>query len=261
MRACHVADQVRYRHVTLVYKVSRPVPKSRLGVLWRNAIRLRYLHELSFGPDLLRFRAYDQKPLWHNSLSGRRTLACMGTREVEVRENHAASRQRFTAMTKCVDIGPAQTPEESYGQSGGSRDPRRLVILFKGAGSANVRASLSTDKPDTVLLQFAPKGSYRLEHVLEFLDWDVGLADEPADGSAAEVVCLDWFAPHLDAAVDTLITSRGHVPLKYPGGSTPWVAPPNTHAHAFFDKEYPAGRHNFEICSCNACLHIRSFGK
>ena len=88
-------------------------------------------------------------------------------------------------------------------------------------------------------MQWAPKGSYRLSHVLAYLRWAIGnrhaVPDQPAsqapaaddaahaaadDAAHAEarararaaaglpaeeqqlIVVLDWFAPHLDERVD-----------------------------------------------------------
>ena len=65
--------------------------------------------------------------------------------------------------------------------------------------------SLAPDVPEGVLLQLAPKGSFRLPQLLEFLTWDLGAADPTGDdrpGATAEVILLDWFAPHLHESVD-----------------------------------------------------------
>ena len=72
-------------------------------------------------------------------------------------------------------------------------------------------------------------------------------SDEPKDGSTVECVLLDWFAPHLHEDVDTLIETRGHCHLKEPGGSTPWVATPDTHAHWPMEREYRASERHDSI--------------
>ena len=145
-------------------------------------------------------------------------------------------------MTKTVDCAQNQRPEDAFALSHGSRSPRRLGIMFRcETQGTQLREALAPHVPEGVLLQLAPKGSFRLEHLLEFLDWDLGDAD-PSDadrpGSTAEVVLLDWFAPHLDPRVDALVESRGHAILRIPGGATPWVAPPDTHAHQPYEREY-----------------------
>ena len=85
-----------HRCISIVYKVARETLKARLSVFWGNCIRLRALHEELFGEDKLRFRAYDQKPLWFNAAGGARTLAPLGLKVVSVRQNMHATRARCT---------------------------------------------------------------------------------------------------------------------------------------------------------------------
>lgn len=146
-------------------------------------------------------------------------------------------------MTKTVDCGKDERPEETYARSHGSRDPRKLALLFRCDGSGEqLYKQLLPSVPEGMYLQLAPKGSYRLDNLLDFLSWDLGSADPPdiaqQPGANAEVVLLDWFAPHLDKKVDKLAQARGHVVLRIPGGATPWVAPPDTHAHQPYEREY-----------------------
>ena len=178
--------RVSRRARTVYYKVSREKLKHRLGVIWRNSIRLRCLHEHFFWPDKLRWRSYDQKPLWFNAVGGSRTLAVTGTKDVDIRENHHATRARFTAMTKSVDKCPAESMAQVRARSNASGDPSRLAVLFKAAEGSRVKASL--DVPAQTLVQTGPRGSYRVDTVLSFLEWDLGCSDT-ADGSTAELVC------------------------------------------------------------------------
>ncbi|CAJ1382060.1 unnamed protein product [Effrenium voratum] len=225
--------RISWRARTVAYKVSRQKLKERLGVLWRNSIRLRVLHQCLFPSGKLRFRSYDQKPLWHNAVGGQKTLALKGAKDVDIKENVHATRCRFTAMTKAVQIS-GETLEDACARSSGSGDPNQLAVLFK-ADTDRIKANL--DVPSGCLVQTGPKGSYRVEQVLEFLRWDLGAADS-TDGSCCEVVCLDWFSAHLDPEVDKLIKDLGHVPLKLGGGSTPFVAVLDTHAHWSYESAY-----------------------
>jgi hypothetical protein len=230
---------VSWRTVTIVYKVPRSILNLRLGIFWRNCIRLRYFHSKMFPHGRLRFRSYDQKPLYFNTSGEGKTCALGGSKDVEVRENCHATRLRFTVMTKSVDKTEGESMEDVRRRSSGSGNPERLAVLFKNAsGGARVRSKFTV--PADTLLQFGPKGSYRTDTVLEFLNWDLGDADEPKDGSTAEIVCLDWFAAHLDGKVQNLVTDKGHVPLYIPGGATPWVATLDTHYHAPYQHEYKA---------------------
>ena len=52
------------------------------------------------------------------------------------------------------------------------------------------------------------------------------------------VVVLDWFAPHLDEAVDDTIWAACNTPLKIGGGITPDVQTPDTHRHGPYTREY-----------------------
>eukprot|EP00439_Symbiodinium_sp_Y106_P077585 s2757_g16.t1 len=149
----------------------------------------------------LHFRAYDQKPLWFNAVGGSKTLALKGAKDVHIRENHHAARCRFTAMTKTVSMMRDEKLPQIRRRSHGSGDPYNLAILFKGETD---RITTGLDVPDGCLVQTGPKGSYRVEQVLEFLRWDLGAADS-TDGSQCEIVVLDWFSAHLDPAVDQLI--------------------------------------------------------
>ena len=110
------------------------------------------------------------------------------------------------------------------------------------------------------MVQWAPKGSYRLPHVLAYLRWAIGeghaVPEQPhgntpapddaataearararaASGQTAEVrhlvVVLDWFAPHLDERVDDELGKAGAVCLRIAGGLTGDVQVCDTHRH------------------------------
>ena len=100
------------------------------------------------------------------------------------------------------------------------------------------------------MIQWAPKGSYRLLNVLEYLRWAIGkghaVPDLPAAspspaGEAAAcagpasqrqlVVVLDWFAPHLDPQVDEELHKSGVAVLRIAGGLTNDVQVCDTHRH------------------------------
>ena len=101
-------------------------------------------------------------------------------------------------VSHAEDIGDDEDFEKACRRSNNSADPRALGVMFKADNGARVRSRLET--PAGVFLQFAPKGSFRLDHVIEFLEHDLGHADT-ADGSTAEICALDYFAPHLRPSV------------------------------------------------------------
>lgn len=226
--------RVSWRTKSIVYKVPRPVLARRLGVFWRNVIRVRYYHSKMFPNKRLRCRSYDQKPMYFNQAGDQGTLACMDDWEISVREIDSASRARFTVMTKHVDKDADETMEQVAARSHGTGNPKRLGVLFKTKGSGE-RIRVGLNVPDDVLLQFGPKGSYRAGTVVEFLKWDLGDADGDGD---MEMVFLDWFSAHLDDDVRNLIKDKGHIVQYIPGGGTPWVATLDTGCHAPYQREY-----------------------
>ena len=169
---------ITWRTVNLRYKISEAKRKLRIKIFWCNALRLRIFHELLFGADLLRFVGFDQKPFYFNTSVASKTLALASSRKVAVKESVAASRERFTVMTTCPSwtLGGESCLEGSASSSGdgGSRlETAPIAVLFK-AQSENgtiMRSRMST--PPNTLLQFAEKGSYRLQNVLDWLLWSM----------------------------------------------------------------------------------------
>ena len=151
---------VTYRTVNLRYKLSRSKRMLRLRVFWSNILRVRLLHECLYGKDGIDFVSMDQKPLYFNSSLAEKTLAPRGAKKVTLKESVAASRERFTLMTSCVSWTVTKPPG--------------LAVLFRydGAEGSKVRASVVAGRRG--LVQWAPKGSYRLLHVLEYLKWAIG---------------------------------------------------------------------------------------
>ena len=214
---------VTYRTVNLRYKIPRKTFLSRLRIFWSNCIILRKLFEMMFPGEKLEFIGFDQKPLWFNAISCEKTYAKKGAKKVSVAENVSASRARFTAFTQCRSWMTDTVPG--------------IGVLFRigdaACSLANLRASLQQGA--NTLIQGAPKGSYRLNQVLEFLRWAV-----PPKDKLGKVTCvvLDWFAPHLDSAVDDMIHGLGHCVLRIGGGLTPVVQVEDTHAHRPYNNHY-----------------------
>ena len=234
---------ISWRTVNLRFKCPRSVLKARLEVFWGNVLRVRFLHRGVEPRGELVFEGFDQKPLWFTASSQEKTLGLRGARKVVVKENLPMTRARFTAMTRCRWPTPPT-------------DGKEIAVLFKAAGGgARVRAHLRV--PPGVLLQFQEKGSYRLEDVLEYLDWilDRSRLAPSEDKDASEmakassqakdalpgrrvVYMLDWFAPHLDARVDDLVHSVGHAVLRIGGHLTGLVQVEDTHCHASMAAAY-----------------------
>ena len=89
-----------------------------------------------------------------------------------------------------------------------------------------------------VLVQTAPKGSYRVEQLLEYLDLLLPVAERPEDS-----VCLylDWFSAHLSAEVwDLVVEQKGHMLAYHGGGVTGILQANDTHIHEPLSKIFKA---------------------
>ena len=227
---------VSWRTVNLRYKVSHAKRKHRIRVFWCNCLRIRMLHEILHGAGKLRFIGFDQKPLYFNSAHACKTLAQAGAKHVNVKENIAASRERFTVMTTCPSWYEHSTSGESCSVIEGNVAFPKIAVLFRiqSLDGARLRTSLQADE-NLCKLQCAQKGSYRLEHVLQFLEWIM----KPVETSAETiVVVLDWYAPHLDPKVDATLHALGHSVLRIGGGITGDIQVGDTHRHGPYTARY-----------------------
>ncbi len=103
-------------------------------------------------------------------------------------------------------------------------------MLFKGTGLK----SRAKSKSPHCAVQWAARGSYRTEHVLDWLNMVL-----PTDGTRV-CVLLDWYACHKDEEVVKFIRDRRHHLLLLGGGATPWVQVPDTHLHYEFSQLFKA---------------------
>ena len=238
---------VTFRTVNLRYKISHSKRILRLRVFWSNVLRVRLLHEYLFGRDGIDFLSVDQKPLYFNSSLACKTLAPKGAKKVNVKESVADSRERFSLMTACVSWMVSRAPG--------------LATLFRYDGAEDTKISRSVQARRNGLVQWAPKGSYRLSHVLAYLRWAVreghAVPDRPptnpagaedrararaAAGLPAErrhlCTVLDWFAPHLDDLVDEELEQADSACLRIGGGLTGDVQVCDTHRHGPLTTNY-----------------------
>ena len=68
-----------------------------------------------------------------------------------VKENHSLPQERITVMTSVASNETTSSPN--------------LEFVFKWVGKI-----VELNVPNNVSVQWAPKGSYRLEHVLKFIE-------------------------------------------------------------------------------------------
>ena len=90
----------------------------------------------------------DQMPLHRNESAGQKTLS-LKSEETFVKENYMLSRERVTCFTQlCSDPNVDLKPE----------------FVFKGKGTRT-----HVTPPEGVNYQWAPRGSYRIEQILDMI--------------------------------------------------------------------------------------------
>ena len=159
-RWCHYYG-VCMRQPTVRHKCSFDKCCMRLHAMWCNVIRVRALAQATLGRDL-DIEGIDQKGIHKNEVGSKngKTLSFEGTRDVPLKENVSATRERMSIMTL------VRSRAQSY------RDIP-LEIMFKSTAKTpdKVRLFQGIEMPTDMKLTLvtAPKGSYREEHVLGYL--------------------------------------------------------------------------------------------
>ena len=227
-----------WKTVNLRYKISYDKAKHRVGVLWRNIIRLRALHQVLYGPGMLRFVSVDQKPFYMSTTGSDKTLARKGSGRVRAKENPCLTRERFTGMTVCPSWDWTKPWREGAVEMPACWPRDRMVppwaVLFKSDSGATLKETLR--RGAHVLLQFAPCGSYRCENMLEYLDWLLPHCQDPKD---AIVPVYDWYAPHKNPLLLELVLDRGHgTDLLIGGGITSLIQVPDVAIHSELQAHY-----------------------
>jgi hypothetical protein len=92
--------------------------------------------------------------------------------------------------------------------------PPPLEFVFKGKG-----IRVKVNPPGKVQVQWAEKGSYRLEHVLKYIE---RLPTIPTALFPAKrvIFTLDDYSAHLPVEVDDALIKKGYFPIKIGGGVT-----------------------------------------
>ena len=222
---------VVFRKPNMRFKCSRQVLLKRLRAMWVNMIRIRRLAELCLGHDLsAAIFGVDEKPLHFNESGSKccRTLEIAGAPAVKLKQNHAATRGRVSVMT-CVASGPeAALP------------PCRLPIelLFKARPNRRI-AKLKVPADMNVSLQWAEKGSYRLEHLLKYLKrWLDAMTPARVAAKDYRILLLDVAKSHIGPEISDLCWERGYL-VMYHYGCTTGVAQVNdTDLHGSFQTVY-----------------------
>ena len=182
------------------FSISASARKKRIADFLKNIWTVRHTFTQLYGADP-EIVMSDQMPLHRNESSNEKTLNFKGAPQTTyVKENHSFSRERITVMTSVASGRLSSAPS--------------LEFVFKGAGKRVI-----LNPPSGITVQWAPKGSYRLEHVVKFCD------QVPAQPCALfpqkrKIFTLDDYSAHLDPAVKKSLAKRGYFLVILPGGIT-----------------------------------------
>ena len=132
-------------------------------------------------------------PLHLNESYEQKTLNFKGaSQSTYVKKNHhSLFRERITVMTSAASNIRASSPN--------------LEFVFKGVGNVSV--------------QWAPKGSYRLEHVLKFIK---EISTQPCSffPGNRKIFTLDDYSAHLHPEVKEALKKKGYFLVILPEGIT-----------------------------------------
>jgi hypothetical protein len=220
-----------FRRPNTRFKCSRPVLLARLKAMWSNILRIRRLAEVCCGSDLRQaIYGIDEKPIHFNESGSKNsyTLEMAGVPSVKLKQNHAATRERVSVMT-CVSSSQAAALQ-----------PRKLPIeaLFKAQSEKRTR-NLKAPKDMNLSLQWAEKGSYRLEHIIRFLDrWLDPWTAARAEAHDYRILMLDVAGSHCGDEVVDFGWGRGYFVLYHYGCTTGVAQVNDTDLHGQFEKVY-----------------------
>ena len=218
---------ISLRTPNMKYKLNREKLTARLSVMFATLFRIRWLAWFCLGREISAWGA-DQKPIYMSEgcHKNRRTLHLSGVELAVSKDIVAQSRQRISAMTVVTSL------EEEASAS------LPLGLCFKGGSDAVLRR-LPKDLGKNYFFQFAPKGSYRVEQVLEFVNW--ALPEWTPEREAAHdyrLLFLDAYKAHFDQAVVDAAWAHGFVVLWHGAGTTGIAQVNDTHLHAGFERIY-----------------------
>ena len=91
-------------------------------------------------------------------------------------------------------------------------------FLFNGAGVIS-RLKEKPDPPNGSKIQWAPKGSYRVEHVLKYIE-NLPTLPVTLTPGRMEIFTLDDYSAHLEPSVKGALFKKGYIPVIIGGGIT-----------------------------------------
>jgi hypothetical protein len=220
-----------FRRPNTRFKCSRPVLLARMKAMWSNLLRIRRLAEVCCGNDLEQaIYGIDEKPIHFNESGSKNsyTLDFAGVPAVKLKQNHSATRERVSVMT-CVSSSQAAALQA-----------RKLPIeaLFRAKSEKRTR-KLKAPKDMNLSLQWALKGSYRLEHIIRFLDrWLDPWTPARAEAQDYRILMLDVAGSHCGDEVVDFGWGRGYFVLYHYGCTTGVAQVNDTDLHGQFEKVY-----------------------
>ena len=207
--------RVSLKHPNKRFALSQVERVLRIQEFLKNLLRVRYffIHNYKKEPIIING---DQMPLHRNENAGQKTLS-MCDETTYVKENYLLSRERVTVFTQVsTSTGEPLLPE----------------FVFKGKG---IRIHLQP--PQGVHVQFAPKGSYRLDTMLQTISHFRNRSN-PFSCANFAIYILDDYSVHVTDEVRKAMLARGYILICIGGGVTGDVQVNDTHYHHALKKEY-----------------------
>ena len=200
---------VSFRKPNRRFKLSRRGLLVRLRILWLNNIRVRYYAIRMLGVDPGEHLDNADQKGWHVNQAGSKeagTLELSGAARVDLKENHAATRERLSFMTYC---------------SNNLERIRRglpLETCFK-VQSTGERILADLTVPSRLFsVRVSDSGSYREEHVYLYLELHLEPATEDRRRrNDWRLFYLDIYSGHLSLRIWQICWDRMYI-LQFHGG-------------------------------------------
>ena len=209
------------------FKLDYVTRKRRIVQFIQNILRIRVFFMKTYKTDIVIWSS-DQMPLHRNASASSPTLAFSGL-DTFVKENYMLSRERATVLTSVT--------------SNNRHPPPKPEFLFKGTGK---RVNLSLpEELKSVRVQWAPKGSYRLENMIQFAKSLKQVP--PLFPNQFKLITLDDYSVHLDDSLRKILLDRGYILVVTGGGITGDIQVNDTALHGSLKKAYRNAESSLEL--------------
>ena len=215
---------VNLRHPNKRFQITLADREERIFEYLKNnwIVRKFFIENFGVYPPVLNV---DQTPLHRRETSTQKTLNFTGL-DTYVKENYSLSRERITVYTQvCSDPKVSLKPE----------------FVFKGKG---VRVKLNP--PQDVKFQWAPKGSYRLEHKLSTIA-NLPNSHNTFTHQNYGIYALDDYSVHTMPGIKTALLKKGYIFVGIGGGVTGDIQINDTDFHSPLKAKYRKLEQNLMI--------------